>query len=53
MKNFEVGFTSDKNIQIRESQSFDEPMPPSMGQYTKSHTKKWAETISSFDGMFL
>ena len=31
----------------------DEPMPPSMGQYTKSHTKKWAETISSFDGMFL
>ena len=28
----------------------DEPMPPSMGQYTKPHTKKWAETISSFDG---
>ena len=27
----------------------DEPMPPSMGQYTKSHTKKWAETIVSFD----
>ena len=28
----------------------DEPAPPSMGQYTKSHTKKWAETIASFDG---
>jgi len=28
----------------------DETAPPSMGQYTKSHTKKWAETIASFDG---
>lgn len=28
----------------------DEPIPPSMGRYTKSHTKKWAETIASFDG---
>jgi NAD(P)H-dependent FMN reductase len=27
----------------------DEPAPPSMGQYTKPHTKKWAETIASFD----
>jgi len=27
----------------------DEPLPPSMGQYSNSHTKKWAETISSFD----
>src|SRR6266513_526783 len=27
----------------------DEPMPPSMGQYAKSHTLKWAETIASFD----
>jgi NAD(P)H-dependent FMN reductase len=27
----------------------DEPLPPSMGQYSNAHTKKWAETISSFD----
>ena len=27
----------------------DEPMPPSMGKYTKAHTKAWAEKISSFD----
>ena len=27
----------------------DEPLPPSMGQYSNSHSKKWAETISSFD----
>jgi NAD(P)H-dependent FMN reductase len=28
----------------------DEPMPPSMGQYTHEHTKKWSEKIASFDG---
>jgi NAD(P)H-dependent FMN reductase len=28
----------------------DEPLPPSMGQYSNAHTKKWAETILSFDG---
>jgi len=27
----------------------DEPLPPSMRQYSNSHSKKWAETISSFD----
>ena len=27
----------------------DEPLPLSMGQYTKPHTRKWAETIASFD----
>jgi NAD(P)H-dependent FMN reductase len=27
----------------------DEPAPPSMGQYTQPHTKKWAETIDAFD----
>src|SRR5258705_6413475 len=25
-------------------------MPPSMGQYSKSHTKAWAAKIGSFDG---
>lgn len=28
----------------------DEPVPPSMGQYSKDHTKRWAEKIASFDG---
>lgn len=28
----------------------DEPVPPSQGQYSKDHTKKWAEKIASFDG---
>lgn len=28
----------------------DEPMPPMMGQYSKPHTKAWAEKIASYDG---
>src|SRR5712691_5293245 len=28
----------------------DEPMPPSMGHYSKPHTKAWAAKIGSFDG---
>ncbi|MBL1116500.1 NAD(P)H-dependent oxidoreductase [Streptomyces sp. 110] len=28
----------------------DEPVPPSMGQYSQPHTKVWAEKIASFDG---
>ena len=27
----------------------DEPIPPSMGQYTKPHTRRWAEKIASLD----
>src|SRR4051794_13017692 len=27
----------------------DEPVPPSMGQYSKEHTKRWAAKIDSFD----
>jgi NAD(P)H-dependent FMN reductase len=27
----------------------DEPIPPSRGQYSKEHTKKWAAKIDSFD----
>jgi NAD(P)H-dependent FMN reductase len=27
----------------------DEPVPPSMGQYTKDHTKKWAAKIDALD----
>ena len=28
----------------------DEPVPASMGMYSKDHTKAWAATIASFDG---
>jgi NAD(P)H-dependent FMN reductase len=28
----------------------DEPVPPSMGQYSKDHTKAWAAKIGQFDG---
>ncbi|GIF04855.1 FMN reductase [Actinoplanes siamensis] len=28
----------------------DEPVPPSMGQYGKEHTKRWAAKIAEFDG---
>lgn len=28
----------------------DEPVPPSMNQYSKPHTKKWAAKIASLDG---
>ncbi len=28
----------------------DEPVPPSMGQYSKPHTKKWAAKVASLDG---
>src|ERR687894_1328231 len=27
----------------------DEPIPPSQGQYSKNHTKRWAAKIDSFD----
>ena len=27
----------------------DEPVPPSLGQYSKDHTKRWAAKIGSFD----
>ena len=27
----------------------DEPVPPSMGQYSKEHTKRWAAKIAAFD----
>jgi NAD(P)H-dependent FMN reductase len=31
----------------------DEPLPPSLGQYQKDHTKDWAATIASFDGFVI
>lgn len=27
----------------------DEPIPPSLGRYSKDHTKAWAAKIDSFD----
>src|SRR6188768_1523299 len=31
----------------------DEPVPPSMAQYSQAHTKQWAEKIASFDGFVI
>ena len=28
----------------------DEPVPPSLGKYSKEHTRRWAGKIASFDG---
>ena len=28
----------------------DEPMPPSLGKYTKEHTKRWSAAIAACDG---
>lgn len=28
----------------------DEPVPPSLGQYTKEHTRTWSAKIAEFDG---
>jgi NAD(P)H-dependent FMN reductase len=41
---FELVDIQDFNLPL-----LDEPFPPSMGQYTKDHTKRWAEKINSFD----
>src|SRR5947208_4035151 len=41
---FELVDIKDYNLPL-----LDEPVPPSMGQYTKEHTKVWAEKIGSFD----
>ncbi|HLS84796.1 MAG TPA: NAD(P)H-dependent oxidoreductase [Burkholderiales bacterium] len=45
----------DVEYELVDIQSFnlpllDEPVPPSMGQYGKPHTKAWAAKIDSFDG---
>ena len=41
---FELVDIKDFNLPL-----LDEPMPPSLGQYTHNHTKKWAAKIASFD----
>lgn len=47
--------TKDANFEIVDIAEFnlpllDEPIPPSRGQYSQSHTKKWAAKIAEFDG---
>jgi len=42
---FELVDIADYNLPL-----LDEPVPPSMGQYSKPHTKTWAAKIGSFDG---
>ncbi len=41
---FEVVDLRDFNLPL-----LDEPLPPSMGQYTQPHTKAWAAKTDSFD----
>src|SRR6059058_1253147 len=41
---FELVDIKDFNLPL-----LDEPVPPSMGQYSKPHTKAWAAKIDSFD----
>src|SRR5437899_5262432 len=42
---FELVDIKDFNLPL-----LDEPVPPSLGQYSKEHTKAWAAKIDSFDG---
>jgi NAD(P)H-dependent FMN reductase len=42
--NFELLDIKDYNLPL-----LDEPIPPSMGQYTKEHTKTWSLKIDSYD----
>ena len=41
---FELVDIKDFNLPL-----LDEPMPPSMGQYSNPHTKAWAAKIATFD----
>jgi len=41
---FELVDIKDYNLPL-----LDEPVPPSMGQYSQPHTKRWAAKIGSFD----
>lgn len=45
---------NDAQVELVDIQDFnlpllDEPVPPSMGQYSNEHTKVWAAKIASFD----
>src|SRR5258706_12967790 len=45
---FELVDIKDFNLPL-----LDEPVPPSLGQYSKEHTQMWAATIDSFDAFVL
>jgi NAD(P)H-dependent FMN reductase len=45
---FELVDIKDFNLPL-----LDEPVPPSLGQYSKDHTKAWAAKIDSFDAYVL
>jgi len=50
-----AGTRGDAAFELVDIQDFalpllDEPVPPSMGQYTQPHTKAWAAKIAEFDG---
>ena len=42
---YEIVDIADYNLPL-----LDEPVPPSLGQYSKAHTKVWAAKIASLDG---
>lgn len=42
---FELVDIAEQNLPL-----LDEPMPPAMGQYSKEHTKAWAQKVASYDG---
>jgi NAD(P)H-dependent FMN reductase len=42
---YELVDVADYNLPL-----LDEPVPPSRGQYSKEHTKRWSAKIASFDG---
>jgi NAD(P)H-dependent FMN reductase len=50
-----AGMRADAVFELVDIQDFnlpllDEPVPPSLGQYTQPHTKRWAAAIAGFDG---
>jgi NAD(P)H-dependent FMN reductase len=50
-----AGLRGDAGFELVDIQDFnlpllDEPVPPSLGQYSQPHTKAWAARIAPFDG---
>src|SRR4051794_31101494 len=50
-----AGTRGDAAFELVDIQDFnlpllDEPVPPSMGQYSQPHTRAWAAKIAEFDG---
>jgi NAD(P)H-dependent FMN reductase len=50
-----AGTRGDAAFELVDIQAFnlpllDEPVPPSMGQYSQPHTKAWAAKVAEFDG---